>query len=224
MPIPDEFGQGSTPYEGHDFLNSTLSSTFRIQNSSATQFDFNQSDDMESVLAYYSAAKENPSVRVSGELGYKSERLNWRFGAQKQKLQSVTGGLVNEKNVNMYSALDLKISERMTYFNVTAYENSKNSFGIDNFSTSRKTNYHRLNYNISDEFSVFAAQGKIRHDLLGKTQSTQIGVKNCWASQKDLSLCASLGHQSTKYSTAEQSKTAQDSSGYMALMTFKVVL
>jgi hypothetical protein len=210
--------------ERDEFLNQSLATSFNDQAFGAARFDFNQSDDMSSVLAYYKAARKNPSVRVSGEIGYKSERLNWRLGGQRQKRQSVTDILVNEQNETIYSALNFKLSERMTYFNVTARETSKNSFGITDLSMSRKTDYHRLNYNLSDDFSVFAAQGKIAQDMLGTTQSTQIGVKNCWAPESQFSFCGSLGHQSTKFHESNSEKLTQDSSGYMALMTFKITL
>lgn len=212
-------------YRSNNYLHNSLPSAFNHSNTSATQFDFNQSDDMNSVLAYYKAAGKSSSVRVRGEMGYKSERLNWRFGGQKQKLQSSSGNPVNEKNINIYSALNLKISDRVTYFNVTARETSTNTFGVDGLSTTRDTNYHRLNYNLSDGFSIFAAQGKIDHDIFGKTQSSQIGVKNCWAKQGQFSFCGSLGHQNIQYDASNSSKVAQDDgSGYMGLMTFKMTL
>jgi hypothetical protein len=226
-PILGEYGvahMNELYNERDEFLHQSLATDFNDRSFGATRFDFNQSDDMSSVLAYYKAARKNPSVRVSGEIGYKSERLNWRLGGQRQKLQSATDILINEQNETIYSALNFKLSERMTYFNVTARETSKNSFGITDLSMSRKTDYHRLNYNLSDNFSVFAAQGKMVHDMLGTTQSTQIGIKNCRAPESQFSFCGSFGNQSTKFNESNSAEITQHSSGYMALVTFKMTL
>jgi hypothetical protein len=212
-------------YQNTRFLHNSVTTALSYPDATATQFDFNQSDDMSSVLAYYKAAKKSSSVRVSGEMGYKSERLNWRFGGQKQKLKSEAGHFVSQKNINIYSALNLKLADRLTYFNVTARETGTNTFGIDGLSTKRQTDYHRLNYNLSDDFSVFAAQGKIDHDIFGKTQSSQIGIKNCWSQKNTLSFCSSIGHQNTQYSAGNNGVTTQErNSGYMALMTFRMAL
>jgi hypothetical protein len=232
---PSQTGQANTQemrpdhinelyYEGRHFVQTSPTKNIVNRNTASTHFDFNQSDDMNSVLDYYNEARKNPSVRVSGEMGYESERLNWRLGGQKQKIRNTASNLADQKNINIYSVLNLKLTDRITYFNVMAHQTSKNSFGVHDFSTKKSTDYHRLNYNLSDDLSVFAAQGKIDHDVFGTTQSTQIGLKNCWALQNQFSFCSSLGHHKTKYSESSSQVIAQDNSGYMALMTFKMTL
>lgn len=162
-------------------------------------FNHSLHNDMDSVLAHFRAARQAPGVKIRGELGYSSDKFEWRMGHQKQK---TSGDNVSDKRqirTSNYSTMNWNISDRMNYFNFITDETFENNFGVDGFDRETKSSYHRLGYALNDETSIFIGGGKHKDGIIGKTKYFHAGAQNCSTLANAWHMCSSLSYEDSEY-------------------------
>ncbi|MEC7701668.1 MAG: hypothetical protein VYC19_02835 [Pseudomonadota bacterium] len=149
-------------------------------------------NDIDSVLSYFSYARQLPGMRLRAEIGYKKDNFEWRIGGQKHR--SADSLLTNErqKRQSVYSTMDWDISAKFNYMNYYVEESLDNYLGIEDFEHERSSEYHRLSYRFGQEASVYVGHGKHHNDILGNARYTQIGAQKCNNIANDMSLCSNL--------------------------------
>lgn len=195
--------------------------TPRPLNMSLSSFDNTIHHNMQSVLDYYHAAQDLSGVRLRGEIGYKTNSVQWRMGVQKQKVDGYSNSTEQQKRKSIYSTASWDISDRLNYFHVFTRENFENRFGLEGFSHESSAQYHRLSYAVNENTHLFIGKGRLHDDLIGNAERYHSGVQNCTELQNMWNLCSSLSYQKTSYADAG-SEIMRDKSGVQAALTAKI--
>jgi hypothetical protein len=193
----------------------------RPLNMSLSSFDNTIHHNMQSVLDYYHAASDLSGVRLRGEIGYKTNSVQWRMGIQKQKIDGFRNSMEQQERKSIYSTANWDISERLNYFHVFTRERFENRFGLEGFSHESSAQYHRLSYAVNENTHLFIGKGRLHDDLIGNAERYHSGVQNCTELQKTWDICSSLSYQKTSYAEAD-SEIMRGKNGVQAALTAKI--
>lgn len=189
-----------------------------------TLFNPSLQDDMDSVLTHFKQTRQGPGIRLRGETGYRSDNVDLRIGAQKQRLRSDFDMFTSQQRDSYYATAQWNIGNHWHYFTFATRETVENSFGFDGFDRELSSEYHRVVYDMNDNTSIYAGLGNAEDTLFGKTDYQHIGARYCNSIAPKLDTCLSLNYEQANYDQAATDVFQTDNrSGFttFAKLTYK---